>query len=406
MATMLTVDDLSSRIASFFHNDPLMQSVGVRGELSEMKKHSSGHVYFTLLGKESRISCALFKNYAVYVPKWPQNGDEIVAEGSVTVYAPRGSYQLLVKRLVPVGKGAAERARLELAARLEAEGLFSPELKRALPRFPERVAVVTSPTGAALKDVLAVASKRMPSCEIVVIPAVVQGLEAPESIVDAIARIQMVKGVDCAMLVRGGGARDDLTPFDDERVVRAVRAAQVPVITGVGHDIDETLADLSADHHAPTPSAAAERVFPDRRDLMRLLDHRSSSARSALNLAISKCHRSVDSLLSRSARVIDRDMSSTDVSLRLSSTRLATAAQSALSASAERLAECAASLDGLSPLKTLGRGYIVCEKDGAPVMSVAELQEKDELRLRFRDGEAGAEVLSSTVGSSLPGGDE
>jgi exodeoxyribonuclease VII large subunit len=144
----------------------------------------------------------------------------VVAEGSVSVYAPRGGYQLLVKRLVPLGKGAADRARLELMARLEAEGLFSPGLKRPFPAYPERVAVVTSQTGAALRDVLAVASKRMPSCELVIIPAAVQGYEAPAAIAEALGRIGSVAGAQCAMLVRGGGSRDDLSPFDDERVVR------------------------------------------------------------------------------------------------------------------------------------------------------------------------------------------
>ena len=393
----LTVDEVSALIASFFLRDPVMQSVGVRGELSELKRHSSGHVYFTLLGAESRISCALFKNYASYVPKCPQNGDEVLAEGAVTVYAPRGAYQLVVRRLIPLGKGAADRARLELMARLEAEGLFSPALKRPLPAYPERVAVVTSTTGAALRDVLAVASRRLPSCEIVIIPAVVQGYEAPESIASALARLGMVRGLDCAMLVRGGGSRDDLSPFDDERVVRGVRSSPVPIVTGVGHEIDETLADLAADQYAPTPSAAAERVFPDRRALLRLLDHRSASARSALELVLSRSQRSIDSMLSRAARSVERGMSGADSTLRLFSTKLVSSADRAMSVARERLAECAASLDGLSPLRAMGRGYIMCEKDGVPVLSAAELRERDMLRLRFKDGEAGASVTSSRV---------
>lgn len=396
MPTTLTVDEISFRIASLFLKDPVMQSVGVRGELSELKKHSSGHVYFTLLGKESRISCALFRSYASYVPEWPRNGDEVVAEGSITVYAPRGGYQLLVKRLVPLGKGAADRARLELMARLEAEGLFSPSLKRPFPAYPARVAVVTSATGAALRDVLAVASKRMPSCELVIIPATVQGYEAPASIAEALGRIASVAGVECAMLVRGGGSRDDLSPFDDERVVRAVRSSPVPLVTGVGHEIDETLADLAADLHAPTPSAAAERIFPDRRDILRLLDHRLASSRAALELDISKKLRSVDSLLSRSARVLEKEIMARNASLQLASSGLLSAVEHALAESRERLASNAASLDGLSPLKAFDRGYIVCEKEGVPVLRAAELSSKDEVRLRFRDGNVDANVHSCT----------
>ncbi|MDI9370923.1 MAG: exodeoxyribonuclease VII large subunit [Synergistaceae bacterium] len=404
MAKTIPVDELTSRISSFFLKDPLMKSVGVLGEVSELKKHTSGHVYFTLLGVESRISCAMFRSFAIHIPKWPINGDEVIAEGSVSVYAPRGAYQLLVRRMVPVGKGAAERARLELMARLEAEGLFSPELKRPLPPYPEKVAVVTSATGAALRDVLAVASKRMPSCEIVLIPAVVQGYEAPESIVAALARTGLVRDLDCVLLVRGGGARDDLAPFDDERVVRAVGASAVPLVTGVGHEIDETLSDLAADHSSPTPSAAAELVFPDSRSLLRLLSHRSDSARSALELAFSRSQRSVDSLFSRASRAFAGYAADSESALRLYGTRLGASMERSLAESGNRLGECAASLDGLSPLKALGRGFIMCEKEGAPVLSAAELRERDELRLRFRDGEAEAEILSSTLsGSALPG---
>ncbi len=403
MPTTLTVDEISLRIASLFLKDPVMQSVGVRGELSELKKHSSGHVYFTLLGKESRISCALFRSYASYVPEWPRNGDEVVAEGSVSVYAPRGGYQLLVKRLVPLGKGAADRARLELMTRLEAEGLFSPSLKRPFPAYPARVAVVTSPTGAALRDVIAVASKRMPSCELVVVPATVQGYEAPAAIAEALGRIGSVAGAECAMLVRGGGSRDDLSPFDDERVVRAVRNSPVPLATGVGHEIDETLADLAADLHAPTPSAAAERIFPDRRNILRLLEHRVASTRAALELDISKSLRSIDVLLSRSARMLEKDIMTRNTSVQLFSSNLFSAVERALSESRERLAVCAASLDGLSPLKAFDRGYIVCEKEGVPVLRAAELSSKDEVRLRFRDGDANAKIRSSSLRSFSQG---
>ena len=216
----LTVDELTFRISSLLLQDPVLQSVVVKGELAELKKHTSGHVYFTLLGGESRISCALFRNYIPYVPQWPRNGDEVLAEGAVSLYPPRGAYQLIVRRLVPLGQGAAERARLELEQRLEAEGLFDVRLKRPLPLFPEKVAVVTSRTGAALRDVIAVAGKRMPSCALVVVPAQVQGYEAPGEICSALANAGRVEGAECVLLVRGGGSRDDLTPFDDERVVR------------------------------------------------------------------------------------------------------------------------------------------------------------------------------------------
>lgn len=389
---ILTVDDLTFRISAALLTDPALQSAVVRGELAELKRHTSGHVYFTLLGGESRISCALFRNYLPYVPKWPRDGDEILAEGSVSIYPPRGNYQLIVRRLVPVGEGAAERARRELKARLEGEGLFDPRLKRPLPRYPEKVAVVTSRTGAALQDVIAVSGKRMPSCSIVVVPAQVQGYDAPEQIVRALSRAGRCPGLDCVLLVRGGGSRDDLVPFDDERVVRAVRNCPVPIVSGVGHEVDETLCDLAADVFAPTPSAAAERVFPDRREILRHLAHWRSSMTSEVEGAIASCSKDLVSCLQRGGRAMERELLDRRSSLALRSSRLQRGMERRLCEGRERLGKAAASLDGLSPLKSFDRGFVLCEKDGQPVRSVLSLDAGDEVNLRFRDGDATAMI--------------
>ncbi len=389
---ILTVDEISSRISLLFLGDPILKSAVVRGEIAEMKKHTSGHVYFTLLGRESRISCALFKNYHSFVPQWPKNGDEVIAEGGVSVYAPRGSYQLLVKRLVPVGKGAADRARQELLARLEKEGLFDPRRKRPLPLYPQKVAVVTSRTGAALQDVLSISAGRMPSCNILVIPTLVQGYDAPKEIAEALGRAAKIPDLDCVMLVRGGGSRDDLAPFDDEQVVRAVAGSPVPLVTGVGHEIDSTLSDLAADLFAPTPSGAAERVFPDYRDILSRLKSRKSLAASCVTREIRSLEKDVETYRSRGARTTERIIAALDSSCHLSAARLSAAAEGRLAAFSERLSSGAASLDALSPLKVFGRGFILCEKEGTPVNSAKQISAGDEVRLRFRDGDVTAGV--------------
>lgn len=374
-----------------------MQSAVVRGEMAELKRHTSGHVYFTLLGEESRVSCALFRNSVPNVPQWPQNGDEVLAEGSVSVYPPRGSYQLIVRRLVPLGKGAAERARLELEGRLTKEGLFDPRLKRPLPLYPEKVAVVTSPTGAALRDVLIVAGKRMPSCALVVAPAQVQGYEAPDEIVAALGRAGRVAGVECVMLVRGGGSRDDLTPFDDERVVRAVRSCPVPIVVGVGHEVDETLSDKAADLRAATPSAAAERLFPDSREVEASLAHKKRLAAAAMDGRIAVLEKGLVAWLSRTGAATNRALAERTGAVDKAFFRLKSTGDRALSAAGERLGALGGALNSLSPLKVFDRGYNLCEKDGHPVASVNSLAEGDKVTLRFSDGDAGARVESLAV---------
>lgn len=397
----LTVDELTFRISSLLLQDPALQSAVVRGEVAELKKHSSGHVYFTLLGSESRISCALFRNYLPYVPQWPRNGDEVLAEGAVSLYPPRGSYQLIVRRIVPLGQGAAERARIELEQRLEKEGLFDVRLKRPLPLFPEKVAVVTSRTGAALRDVVAVAGKRMPSCALVVIPAQVQGYEAPEEICSGLAKAGGVEDAECVLLVRGGGSRDDLTPFDDERVVRAVRNCPLPVVAGIGHEIDETLADKAADVRAATPSAAAERVFPDSADILSSLAQKHRILRSAMDREIRSFEKDLASCLDRGRTVAEREIALGVSSAELLLSRLGSGSDRALASAGERLAAFGASLNSLSPLKVFDRGYSLCEKDGIPVTSAGSLEKGDGVTLRFSDGDAGAVV--SRVSSRKPG---
>lgn len=394
--SQLTVDELTSHIQGLFTSDATLKSIVVSGEIAEFKKHTSGHCYFTLLGEESRVACAIFKQYAGFIPKWPDNGDSVLVEGSVGIYPQRGVYQLYARRLVPVGAGAIERARREVKERLEKEGLFAPELKRAVPPYPRKVALVTSETGAAAWDVIRVAGRRYPACRILLVPAQVQGIEAPFEIERALSRIAAVPGLDCVLLVRGGGSREDLVPFDDERVVRAVRSCPVPVVSGVGHDVDLTLCDMAADLRASTPSAAAELVFPDRDDLEKGLTKTEGrlvySVRRQILIHKTQLEHAEAILTSRMQRLLQM----VGTWLESHGRRLRSAIELQLVEARKTLGERAATLDALSPLAVLARGFVTCERDGERIRSVRDLASGDRIEVHFPDGKAGA-LVEETV---------
>lgn len=388
----LEVDDLTKRLQGLFMSDSSLKSLVLIGELRESKLHTSGHFYFSLLGKDSRISCALFKQHSRGM-SWVRDGDKVIAEGSVDIYPARGTYQFYARKLVPIGEGAIERARQETQMMLEAEGIFAPETKRALPQFPERITLVTSQTGAAVQDVLKVASTRWNLCEIVVVPTLVQGIDAPAEIVKAIKRAAFVQGAECVMLVRGGGGREDLIPFDDASVVRAVKNCPLPVITGLGHQQDTTLSDRAADFSAPTPSAAAERLFPDakaidnwlRSSKIRLGNAASNKLEQGVN-AVSDLKQTLFSALSSNLQEIKASLSRTTLMLSGNADKI-------ISKNNAETAHRAAALNALSPLSVLGRGFITCESEGKTVSSVSLISKSDEVSLHFIDGSAQAKIV-------------
>ena len=384
----LTVDELNTYIQGLFNSDLLLKALVISGEIAEFKRHTSGHCYFTLLGTDTRISCAMFRRDADLLPEWPRNGDQVLLEGSVGVYPQRGVYQLYARRLIPVGAGAIERARQELKRRLELEGLFHTSHKRPIPPYPSKAAVITSATGAALRDVLRISGRRYPLCSIVVIPTLVQGPDAPEDIVRAFVRAGTMSGVDCVLLVRGGGSREDLVPFDDERVVRAVRNCPFPVVSGIGHEVDSTLSDLAADLTASTPSAAAEVVFPDRVSLLAWLaqvrQRASGSVRRRIGAERTRCRLALEGM-ERALRLrTGAERSRLHEGFRALSRSMALRLRDARS----ELSTRAASLSGLSPLAALARGYVTVEREGRRLLSVREAPVGTVLSLCFRDGRA------------------
>lgn len=268
----LSVSELTAYIKRLIDRDEVLAQVSVRGEISNFTRHRSGHLYFSLKDEASQLACVCFRGDASRLGFEPQNGQRVIAHGNVTVYEPRGNYQLIVRALVPDGEGALAEAIAKLRARLAAEGLFEPARKRPLPRFPRRIALVTSPTGAAVRDLVSVISRRFPLAELIVVPVTVQGEEAPASIVRGLELAASVCDADLVIVGRGGGSLEDLWAFFDERVVRAVFACPVPVISAVGHETDVSLCDEVADLRAPTPSAAGELAVPDRGELLAHLD--------------------------------------------------------------------------------------------------------------------------------------
>jgi exodeoxyribonuclease VII large subunit len=396
---VLSVDALTNRLKGLLDRDVLLKALVVKGEIHEFKRHTSGHCYFTLLGEGSRIGCALFKPYASLIPLWPKDGDMAVIEGSVEIYAPRGIYQLCVRRLVPVGEGAIERARQEVKARIEKEGLFSPRLKRPMPRYPLRVGLISSPTGAAVRDVVKVARLRWPLARLLLFPTQVQGASAIGEIVAQLRATAAVPGLDCLMLVRGGGAREDLIPFDDEEVVRAVRGAVVPVVTGIGHEQDRTLSDLAADLAAATPSAAAERLFPDQWAVRRQLEMSFERMRSLISSRIGKKRDQLQRGIVRHARALSQSIQGKRALHERAQRRMIEAMARRMAGRNEALAVLSARLQALSPLAVLERGFVICERAGQRVVSARDLAPGDRFCVSFRDGTVDAEVLCEPLNS-------
>ena len=390
----LTVDQVSSRIQALLVSDQVLQSLNVIGEIIDFKRHSSGHVYFSIGGGISKISGVMFRSETRNLPSWPKVGDEVIVQGRIAVYPARSTYQIYARNIIPVGLGASARAKEEIRKKLEEEGLFDPRSKRTIPCYPSSVAVVTSPTGAAVKDVIKVASQRSPFCSITVVPTLVQGLDASADIIRALGRARKIPHIQALLLVRGGGSRDDLNPFDDEFVVRAIRSVPVPVITGLGHEIDLTLCDLAADMSAPTPSAAAERLLPDRREISGMLDNDLYRIRIPIVKKIEYHRNNLERLAASSEHSLENILSLESLKVDDLQQKQISAFGRRLNDAAMQLSSLSSSLNALSPLSVLERGFITCQstKGNRVISSVSKLAVKSLCILHFKDGTATVEV--------------
>jgi exodeoxyribonuclease VII large subunit len=386
-ANRLTVSQLTLRIRTLLEGDPALQDVWVEGEISNLSRPASGHIYFTLKDRTASLRCVMWKTDAARSRPDLREGMAAEAHGRIVIYEPQGQYQLVTKLIQARGEGALYREFLRLKDLLESEGLFAPERKRPIPRLPRRIGIVTSPSGAALRDILNTLGRRLPLAQVLLAPSPVQGVEAPPVLVDALRSLNR-RNPDVIVLARGGGSIEDLWAFNDERVVRAVAASHAPVICGVGHETDFTLCDFACDLRAPTPTAAAELATP-------------ATAADLLEEITALRFRLTASIL---APLADRQAQVSTLTARLNMAspgrRVLFAAQSldelsrrALTALSHRIQMETAVVDGMSkrlaalnPLRVLARGYAIVTRkdDGAVVSRVA--QAGSEMLVRVSDG--------------------
>ena len=393
--TVFTVSELNDRIKALLELDPMLGNVSVRGELSNYKIYPSGHHYFTLKDSGSSLSCVMFRSSASKLRFRPENGMSVTAYGRVEVYPRDGKYQLYCSGLMPEGSGDLQLAFEQLKARLAEEGLFSTANKKPLPRFPQRIAVITSSAGAAVHDMIRILGQRWPMAQVLLLPVRVQGAEAPPEIAGAIRYANEFKVADVIITGRGGGSIEDLWAFNDERVARAIYESEIPVISAVGHEPDVAISDFVADRRASTPSNAAEIAVPDMAELLRYLQGAEERMAQSLLHGLRRQEERLNALEKK--RVLtDPTAFLADRRLYLDHTvhRLAAAAKGCVDGEGRRFAAAAAALDALSPLKVLARGYAVAQsEDGMVLKSAAEVAAGERIRVRLAQGSLQCDVV-------------
>ena len=390
----ITVTELNEYVKSLLDGDPLLRRIAVKGEISNYRPNSSGHLYFTLKDEGGAVRCVMFRAAAQKLKFAVENGMKVVASGSVSAFVRDGQYQLYLTGLTPDGIGDLYAAFEQLKRRLGAEGLFDPARKKPVPRYPRLIAIVTSPTGAAIRDMLRILKKRYPIARVLVVPVKVQGSGAAEEIAAAVAYLNTKRYIDVIIAGRGGGSIEDLWCFNEEIVARAIAASRIPVVSAVGHEPDFTIADFAADLRAATPSNAAELVTPDAAELTLRLDERQTALTRLMNARFDALRKRLEAIGEK--RVYASPLGYVDekrMALDYLSERFRSVGEQLLTAQSHRLANAAARLDAMSPLKVLGRGYaIALREDGGAVRSGGALRAGEELRLRFADGGARCEV--------------
>lgn len=392
---VLSVSQLNRYVKSRMDADENLFNVFLVGEISNFTDHyKTGHFYFSLKDEEAQIKAVMFRQNALKVKFRPENGLRVIVRGRVSLYEAAGSYQVFVDDMQPDGVGALNLAFEQLKERLEREGLFDAAHKKPLPRFPERIGVITSETGAAVQDILNILGRRFPYAQVVLAPVLVQGEGAPAQLIDALQSFNAFKNVDVIILGRGGGSAEDLWAFNDERLAYAVYRSQIPVISAVGHETDFTICDFVADLRAPTPSAAAELAVPDQMQL-----------RAEIHTLLSRMQRTVTNNLREQRLRLEQSTQKSvlknpnlyfdtkRMQLLSVSTQFDALEKAILHRARIRLQESAAKLQALSPLSVLARGYSVTTlADGTVVHSANQLSENTEITVQLADGKAACTV--------------
>jgi len=430
---VLSVSDLNKAVRGQLESQ--FHLIWVQGEISNFKAHTSGHFYFSLKDAKAQVNAVMFRGFNQGLKFRPESGMEVLVRGKITVYEPRGTYQIFCEQMEPVGAGALQMAFEQLKNKLQGEGFFEASRKRPLPALPRHVAVVTSPTGAAIRDILNVLGRRFRGLKVTVIPALVQGEGAPASVIEGIRRAQLLADVDVMIVGRGGGSIEDLWGFNDEGVARAIAASRIPVISAVGHEVDFTIADFVADLRAPTPSAAAELVCRNALELMekiqtlkaglwRIWNHTYSNKKLAVKhqterlvdpkRKIQDLMLRCDELTQRLDRAWGRRLERWQNLIKVALSKLPSPREKVLRYHQQvrihlselegemrrhielrnsKLARLASVLDSISPLRVLERGFSIVKKENKIIKSAAQLKPKEELEILFAEGAAKVEVL-------------
>lgn len=393
-AVAISVTQLNAYMKALVEQDALLSEVCVRGEISNCKHHSAGHFYFSLKDSDAAVSAVMFRGNASRLTFVPKDGTKVVAYGRISIYEKTGQYQIYVSAMQEDGVGDLYRAYEALKRRLEAEGLFAPERKKPLPAMPRRIGIITSPTGAAIRDMLHVTGRRFLLADILLYPALVQGAEAPMSLCRGLEYFNIENNVDVIIIGRGGGSIEDLWCFNDESVVRAVAASHIPVISAVGHETDFTLCDFAADRRAPTPSAAAEIAVPDTAALQKQM----ASITDMMNRSMMRRMQVLDNRLRAmraglEVRSPQRQWENNSMRLSMAGDRLDGLMKQRMQTARTSLGTASARLELLSPLAVLARGYAMAEnEEGHVLSSTAMVSVGDGLTLRLSDGAVNATV--------------
>lgn len=416
----ITVSEVNKYIKEIINDDLLLKKVYLRGEISNFKAHSRGHYYFTLKDENSRIAAVMFSFNNRNLKFVPYDGMKVLVTGKIDVYEASGAYQIYVEDMAPDGIGALYVAFEELKKKLLAEGLFDKDKKKKIRRIPRRIGIVTSPTGAAIKDILTTIKRRFPVCETILFPALVQGEEAASDIAKKIKLANEVKDIykiDTLIVGRGGGSLEDLWPFNEEVVARAIYDSDIPVISAVGHEIDVTISDYVADLRAPTPTAAAELAVPDINTIITYLDTARSRGYTAINNILNNNYKKLNNL--KNSYILTRPMSMYEIkeqkldilidnlnkaiSKKIDNTkvRLYTCSNSYIlnnpemlyKYSSQRLEHMISKLEVLNPLNTLNRGYAIIKKDDKVLSSIKNIKKNDTLTIKLKDGEVTSKII-------------
>ena len=394
---VFTVSEMNQFIKELLDNVPPLQEVLLRGEISNYKVYPSGHHYFTLKDSQSSLKCVMFKTSTMRLRFRPENGMQVIAAGRISVYPRDGAYQLYCTGLTPEGVGDLSVAFEQLKEKLRKEGLFDAAHKKPLPVYPRRIAIVTSPAGAAVHDMIRILRRRYPLAKVLLLPVRVQGTEAPAEIAGAIRYANRHRLADVLITGRGGGSLEDLWAFNDERVARAIYDSEIPVISAVGHEPDVAISDFVAARRASTPSNAAEIAVPDRMELLRWLDGADSRMAQGVTRQLKASQERLDSLAQKrvltdpTALIADKGMQLDHLQH-----RLAAAMRAVTDRESGRFAALAASLDALSPLRVLGRGYALAQtEDGTVLRSAAQTAAGERIRVRLAQGQLVCDVAET-----------